>query len=160
MPFFSQLPPVAALQVFIAFLPVTLKARKRTHFQRLRKLATLGDHVRARRLDRGLFQRDVGKLVGVDAFTVLNWEKHKSGPEVRSLPKIMDFLGYCPAVPRPTFPEKLYAHRTILLGLTHKELAKQLDVDEGTLLRWEHGDRCPRGDKRAIIERVRRLSER
>lgn len=146
-------------QGFIAFLPLSLKASRPKDEKYPNSLKTLGDHIRARRLDLNLYQKDVARLLGVNEFTVHNWEKYKSGPDVRLLPKIMDFLGYCAPVPRPSFPEKLRAYRTILLGLTYKEFAKKLGVDEGTLLRWEHGDRSPRGDKRSILEQVRLLSK-
>ena len=47
-----------------------LKAEKAKVFGYPPELNTLGDHVRAARLDRGLFQKDVAKLVGVCTNTV------------------------------------------------------------------------------------------
>ena len=58
-----------------------LKADKPKVFAYAPELKTLGDHVRARRLDLGLFQKDVAELVGVSTDTVTNWEKNRSEPE-------------------------------------------------------------------------------
>jgi DNA-binding XRE family transcriptional regulator len=38
------------------------------------ELRSIGDHVRKRRLDLGLLQRDVALRIGVDKTTVFNWE--------------------------------------------------------------------------------------
>jgi len=53
---------------------------------------TIGDHLR-KRLDLGLFQKDVAVFIGVDICTVTNWEKNKGEPQLRFIPKITDFLG-------------------------------------------------------------------
>ena len=66
-----------------------------------RELVTLGDHIRARRLDRGLGQRDVARLIGVSTSTINGWETVGREPEVRYLPAIIAFLGYNPE-PEPT----------------------------------------------------------
>jgi transcriptional regulator with XRE-family HTH domain len=34
----------------------------------------------------------------VNPFTLLNWERGKVLPKVRHLPRVYDFLGYCPWV--------------------------------------------------------------
>ena len=45
-----------------------------------------------KRLELGLTQGEVGKLLGVTAFTVLNWEKGKCEPNGSVMPKIICFV--------------------------------------------------------------------
>jgi transcriptional regulator with XRE-family HTH domain len=45
-----------------------------------KELRTLGDHLRKRRLDLGLLQRQVAEQLGVDKTTVYNWESHRTAP--------------------------------------------------------------------------------
>lgn len=44
----------------------------------------------------GLLQRDVARQIGVNKDTIYNWETNRTGPEVRLIPRIIDFLGYAP----------------------------------------------------------------
>ncbi len=60
-----------------------------------KELKTLGDRIRAKRIDEGLLQRDVAGIIGVCAETVLHWEKNQNFPSTKFHPKIMEFLGYC-----------------------------------------------------------------
>jgi transcriptional regulator with XRE-family HTH domain len=56
----------------------------------------LGDHLRAKRIDRGLFQKEVAARIGVDTATVTNWELGNTEPEERFIPALIRFLGYNP----------------------------------------------------------------
>jgi predicted transcriptional regulator len=40
----------------------------------------LGEQIKKRRLQLGLSQKVVGKMLGVTSFTILNWEKGKTEP--------------------------------------------------------------------------------
>lgn len=55
----------------------------------------IGDHIRKKRLDLGLTQIEVAEIIGVKESTVWNWE-HGTEPELRHIPKIIEFLGYVP----------------------------------------------------------------
>ena len=44
------------------------------------KLETIGEHLRARRLDLFLFQKDVAKILNVSTCTIENWELERSFP--------------------------------------------------------------------------------
>jgi transcriptional regulator with XRE-family HTH domain len=102
-----------------------------------KKLVTLGDHIRKRRLDLGLFQKDVAVAIGVDTTTVYNWEKGHSEPELRFIPRIFGFLGYEPQLPKPsTLGEKILQYRC-LKGISQKDLAKRIGIDPTTLSRLE-----------------------
>jgi transcriptional regulator with XRE-family HTH domain len=107
-----------------------------------RELKSLGDHLRKKRLDLGLRQRDVAEQIEVDVATVVNWERQRTEPRIRFLPAIFKFLG---ADPRPvpvTFPERLGAARTAQ-GLSREVLARRLGIDPGTVARWEAGTSRP-----------------
>ena len=102
----------------------------------------VGDHVRKRRLDLKLIQRDVAKLIGVDATTVFNWEAGRATPELRHMPRIIAFLGYDPSPAPASLPERLVRFRTVR-GLSQNDLARMLGVDPTTLSRWETGKKSP-----------------
>ena len=55
-------------------------------------LKTLGDHLRKRRLELGLRQKDVAKALSVDETTVNNWERHRTEPTARLTLRIVRFL--------------------------------------------------------------------
>jgi len=104
----------------------------------------LGDHLRKRRLELGLQQKDVAKWLGANVTSVVNWEKNKRKTELRFLPAIYDFLGYVPEFRAQTIAERLVAFRRGR-GWSQKQLAKALRVDPTTLSRWESGARIPVG---------------
>jgi len=100
--------------------------------------------LRKRRLDLGLRQVDVAKMLGCDEMSVVFWENGQRKPYVRSMGKIIQFLGYNPIPTGTTIGERLVAHRKSR-GLTQKEFARQIGVDPCTLSRWELGERKPEG---------------
>ena len=59
-------------------------------------IATIGDHLRKRRLDLGLLQREVAEQLGVDKSTVTNWELNRTTPTLRFSPRIIGLLGFDP----------------------------------------------------------------
>ncbi|MBI1805492.1 MAG: helix-turn-helix transcriptional regulator [Ignavibacteria bacterium] len=75
---------------------LTLKASKPCNKAYPRDVRTLGDHIRKRRLDLGIHQKDVAALVNATTSTVTNWEKGRSSPRLYLLPKVFEFLGYNP----------------------------------------------------------------
>jgi transcriptional regulator with XRE-family HTH domain len=108
-----------------------------------RLLRTLADHLRQRRLDLGLLQREVADRLGVNAMTVCNWETNRTSPQLRFIPRIIVFLGYYPDdVPPQSLGERITAYRR-RLGLSQRRLARLLDIDLGTLSRWERGKSLP-----------------
>jgi DNA-binding XRE family transcriptional regulator len=77
----------------VAFLPLTLRAAKPKPAAYPRQLSTLGDHLRKRRLDLGLLQKDVARRVGVKTPAVTAWELGQATPSAGYLPRIIRFLG-------------------------------------------------------------------
>jgi len=116
-------------------------------------LKTLGDHIRKRRLDLGLFQRQVAEQVGVDATCVVNWENNATHPAIRFMPSIIRFLGYNPSPKPDSLGERLITWRTTL-GIRRRAAAKLMGVDEATLARWEKGEREPGRKHSNIVARV------
>jgi transcriptional regulator with XRE-family HTH domain len=113
---------------------------------------TIGKHILRRRLELGLYQREVAELFGVTEYTVLNWEKGRTEPTVRNIPFLVEFLGYDPAPPEhPTsIAERLKARRREL-GLEHRDAARMLGVDSGTWLDWEAGGGIQKLEHRRLV---------
>jgi site-specific DNA recombinase len=117
---------------------------------------TIGDHVRRRRLSLKMLQREVGEQIGVHKGCIRKWEANQTTPEVRHLPAIIRFLGYNPLPESKDLGARLVRARSIL-GLTQEEAARRLGVDQGTLAKWERGEREPAG---ALVARVRDFLKR
>jgi transcriptional regulator with XRE-family HTH domain len=107
-----------------------------------KQLNTLGDHLRARRIDRGLLQKQISEQIGVSGMTITNWERNATHPPVQYLPAIYRFLGYDPSAPALSLPERLVAARR-RLGLTQREMARRMGIDPSTLQDWESGLHMP-----------------
>ena len=121
------------------FCHIRLTGRKPPSPAYPRHLRTLGDHLRRRRLDLGLLQRDVAEELGVNETSIHNREYNRSSPALRLLPRTLAFLGYGPYdEPSEMLGEHIMAFRRAL-GLTQKELAHHLGIDPSTLGRWERG---------------------
>jgi transcriptional regulator with XRE-family HTH domain len=88
----------------------------------------------------------VAAQLGVNRDTILNWERGKTLPPIGFVPRIIRFLGYDPCPTPMTLAERLVAKRR-QLGLSRKRIAARLDVDEGTLKRWERGIARPTGKR-------------
>lgn len=83
-----------------------------------------------------------------------NWERGIGVPPICQMPRIIEFRGFDPEPQPETSAERLtYARRR--LGLAQEDLAKILDVDPGTILRWEKGDCVPAAKKLARVRGLR-----
>jgi len=96
----------------------------------------LGEHIKRRRLDLGLRQRDVAADLGVRFVTLCGWETGRATPETRYIPAIERFLGYCLYDPIWTFGERLRAAREAQ-GLSRARLSKMAGLDPATVARAE-----------------------
>jgi len=129
---------------------VTLKTAKPLPYPAEPK--TLGEHLRKRRHELGVFQKQVAALLGVNQWTYLLWEQDRTSPTVRFWPRVIKFLGYYP-FPKPQgLPAQLLAARRHL-GICHRKAARMLSVDEGTYLFWEQGRRPPSQEPDLRVER-------
>lgn len=97
----------------------------------------IGDHIKSKRLDLRLTQKEIAEIIGVTPETVLNWEQgHITEPTLKHWPHIIRFLGYCPYVPCPTLSEKIAIWRK-MEGIGSRQLAKEFGVDQRTYLKFE-----------------------
>ena len=121
-------------------MPIRLKALKPkdTDFEP----HTLGEHIRKRRLELRLTQRQAAKRLHVNPWTVLNWEKGHTEAPIESMPAILRFLEYDPFPVPVTLPERMLAKRRAM-GWSIREAARRLGVDEGTWGAWERGTVAP-----------------
>jgi len=111
---------------------------------------TIGDHIRKRRLDLGLKQAEVARQIGVTESTVWNWE-HRTEPELRHMPKIIDFLGYVPfECPEDTIGQLHYFKQ--VKGLSYNRLGKVMGRDPEQLSDWLSGRHKPCCKNIQIIE--------
>lgn len=127
----------------LPFCKVSLKGDRPPKPEYPKKLNTLGDHIRKKRLDLGLLQKEVALRIGRSEASVYNWENNRTSPALFCIQKIIKFLGYVPYHSKPkTIGEKLIAYRRIN-GISRKQFAHQLGVDPSTLARWEKVENQP-----------------
>ncbi len=124
---------------------LTLTAQKPRNPAYPAQLVTLGDHIRKRRLDLGLLQRDVAVAVNATTSTATNWEKNRTTPRLHYLPKIYEFLGGNPLKGNATSLAESTKQYRFAHGLSLRKLAKLLMVDPGTVAKWEKGRSLPGG---------------
>lgn len=105
-------------------------------------LVTIGDHIRKRRMDLGLQQRQVASDIGVSTDTVCLWETQGRTPETRAMPRIVSFLGYMPMVKPRRRCDELLAFR-LIRGYTQQEAARAVGVDPSTWRAWENAQALP-----------------
>jgi len=137
----------------LPFCHAELRAAKPRPPQYPKQLNSLGDHIRTRRLDLKLLQKQVADHIGVDKITITNWERNTSVPAIRYIPAIIQFLGYDPQPPTGSFSERLATARRAL-GLSQRKMAEKLGVDPATLQGWEAGRHQPTGKNLEVIGRV------
>lgn len=120
-------------------------------------LVTVGDHIRKKRLDLRLLQRDVAVIIGVQEVSVQMWECYGHEPQSQSWPGIIRFLRYEPY----TFPDTLggnikRARRR--LGLTLVEFALEAGSAPCAVSRWEKGGEIRRVSHRQAVENILKRS--
>jgi transcriptional regulator with XRE-family HTH domain len=137
----------------LPFCNATLTARKPEHLVYPRDPKTWGEHLRRQRIVGGLRQKDLAVAHGLNLTSIQNWETGRTEPEIRFLPKIIAFLGYCPYTPGRPLGERLRVAREAQ-GLSRKRLAATVQVDEVTLWKWEQGIRTPKGRLAVVADAI------
>ena len=99
------------------------------------KIETIGDHLRAKRLDLGLRQKDLANQLQACHATIKNWEKNYTEPRPHHVPIICDFRGYCPLIDKSVdhFGHQLRNYRIFMAGKSIFDLASEIGIDEGNL---------------------------
>ena len=136
------------------FCQITLKTQKPLPSAYPQTLKTIGDHLRKRRLDLKLLQKEVAQKLGDCEPSVYNWENNLSKPAIKYIPNLIEFLGYVPFTTSTlSIGEKIVVYRQVL-GLSQKILAHQLGIDPSTLSKWERDKRKPSERFSKQIERI------
>jgi transcriptional regulator with XRE-family HTH domain len=119
----------------------------------LERPQTLGQHLKKRRKELGLLQREAAHQMGIDTWTYLNWEKDKTKPATARFRPVVAFLGYDPSPEPTTLAGRLEAKRRAW-GTTHDQVAEQLGWDPGTLTRYLNGTWPIPVPRKAALERL------
>src|SRR6266566_4160120 len=96
---------------FLPWAPVRLKSLK-FHVPALEP-RTLGGHLRKRRHQLGLWQRQAAESLGVSIETYRNWENDRGTPSAGSWKAVVVFLGHNPAPEPSRFPEHLNSNSPV-----------------------------------------------
>jgi len=115
-------------------------------------IRSLGDHIRKKRLESGLFQKEVAVLLHVSEDTVTYWENGRAVPMINHYPRIVSFLGYNPFFnTSESFSDRIIAYR-MAKGLSCKKFAKLIGVDAATVSSWQTGRTIPQISTRRKFE--------
>ena len=129
--------------------PLTLKALRAKDYSETPK--TLGEHLKKRRRELGLLQREAAERMGIQRDTYVNWEKDKTRPVASQFRPVVAFLGYDPTPAPETLSGRLKAKRREL-GVTFAQVARYLAWDPGTLTRYLNGTRRMSPARAALLE--------
>ncbi len=104
-------------------------------------LTTIGHHIRKVRYERGLNLPQASKIMQISKATILNWEMGHSEPCVKSIPKIIEFLGYLPFDDESdqSIGKRLWRYR-MREGISIKQLGKLIRSDGVTIARIERNE--------------------
>jgi len=105
----------------------------------------LGDHLRAKRIESGLTQKQLCTQLGCGHLSLGQWELNQHQPSIRHIPKIVEFLGFDP-FPEPTDPVAKLRKIRMLNGWNYKKTATMVGVDPCSLTAWERGEHHPTKD--------------
>jgi DNA-binding transcriptional regulator YiaG len=121
---------------------------------------TIGDHVRRRRRELGMSQREAAAAIGIHRDALGRWEIRPVLPNVWLMPAVIRFLGYNPHPEPKTFQETIrLARRSV--GVNQAKFARLLGVPFGTLQGWDTGKCEPSAQRqRNIKERLKGLPQK
>ncbi|WP_082820102.1 helix-turn-helix domain-containing protein [Desulfuromonas sp. DDH964] len=117
---------------------------------------TLGDHLRRRRFELRLYQKDVAKQIGVTTSTIWNWENGWSSITLCCMPKVIEFIGYNP-IPCPEDPMGRLAWYRQVKGLSLEQLGAEMDRDPEQLADWLAGRHTPCRRNREEVEQFMKI---
>jgi DNA-binding XRE family transcriptional regulator len=87
-------------------------------------------------------QKNVAVLLETNITSIRNWENNRCEPNLQAIPKIINFIGFCPYDANLPISQKLRLRREIN-GIPQKDMALLIGVDQSTLAGWEQGKRIP-----------------
>jgi len=134
----------------LPFARITLKALIEKEAEKPPQ--SLGEHIRGRRRELGISQRHAAKDLGVNDWTVLNWEKGRTKPPIGAMPGILAWLGYDPFPQPKTLSERMLGVRRVM-GWTIAQAASRLGVASAAWGAWERSGRVPWERYQQLLER-------
>ena len=114
-------------------------------------LRTVGDHLKRRRMDLEVQQKQLADELGVKAWNLRLWEAGRSRPAIRYWPAIIHFLGYEPWPETRLLSERLLALRRSR-GWSQTRLAEELGTIQCVVAAWETDEHKPTAQFRRRIE--------
>jgi transcriptional regulator with XRE-family HTH domain len=112
---------------------------------------TLAGHLKKRRRELRLLQREAAKQIGVSTATIVNWENGKAKPTPAQFRPVLNFLGYDPIPEGETFAERVTAKQRAL-SVTLAQIARYLGWDPGSLHRYIDGTWRMSPSRKAALE--------
>ena len=113
---------------------------------------TLGDHLRKRRLDLGLTQKQLAEdVLHTSISNVRNWELNYRSTSLQFRKKVYEFIGFCPCDVSLPLGLRLRERRENL-GLSIRRLSQILQLDPCTIASWERGEHEPIKRSTQIIQ--------
>jgi len=125
----------------LPYCAFTLKAKRSLPLNYPQYPKTIGEHIKKRRMDLKLLQKDLAKKLGTTGSSIVNWETNKTYPTLIYMPRIVDFLGYWPYDPKiKTLGQRIKRARKFR-SLTQESLARIIEVDPSTVANWERDEK-------------------
>ncbi len=115
-------------------------------------LDTLGDHLRKVRLDRGMSQPDVARILNVTTDSVTGWELNRFEPTPKFAKAIIAFIGSFPFSGGEHSLGKQLHYARLITGMTQKQVGNMIGCDASNLRRIELDEREPQPKTREKIE--------
>lgn len=140
---------------FCQGVPLRLKSQKPKDYSETPQ--TLGEHLKKRRRELGLLQREAGERMGVSAETLANWEKDKTKPIPSQFKPVVAFLDYDPTPTPSTLAGHVEAKRRGL-GATLDQVARYLGWDAGSLRQYLNGKWQVSRDRADALEKFLALT--
>lgn len=137
-------------------MPLTVRAQKPKDYSEIPQ--TLGEHLKKRRRELGLLQREAAAVLGVVVETLINWEKDRTKPVASQFRPVVAFLGYDPTPEPVTLAERVEAKRR-RLGVTFEQVAIYLGWDPASLTRYLNGTWRISPDRRDALEEFLKAEE-
>ncbi len=143
----------------------------RTFLQRSKKVArparreapavprTLGEHILKKRVESGMLQRQVARLIAVSEDTVTYWENGRSAPQVQFYPAIIAFLEYYPFEDETSTVAGKLRRVMNCNGWSHGTCATALGMDGGTVKRILSGRRSTPEKTDTVLQRWAKLPD-
>jgi DNA-binding transcriptional regulator YiaG len=115
---------------------------------------TIGEHIRKKRIESSLLQKQVAAQFGISEDTLTYWENERSQPQVHHYPTIISFLGYYPFDHETDSIAGKLKQIRYCYGLNFKQCANRLAVSVDAVKRWEQGKPVAYPSTRKLIEDV------